>query len=460
MRIVSVFDRLYIAAMLPIAAFVIYLNWHAWHNVSGLVNYEHFRDIITAGFNHERLITFPIWGYGWLMLLTTDKLGLMLIQTAVALATLAYFIRVLEQERLFSVYVIRAFKMGMVFSIPWYAAHALRWPYSFTISLLPVSIVLLYKAFTHRSAVWQPLIVSALLFGMVLNFRSDYWLTPVGMALLLMAFCRTKRSCIMAIAWFGIVYACLVPWAFYAKKACGHYVITSTNSGHVVFIGLGNDPKNRWGIAPEDADPVMNNLVNTHFNTTKHSTLDYEADQLLQKTFLSYIRSYPWDYAKKCAIAFKTLVTDGFYPGEFFRTAEGEVAGFKEQRLRALFINIIRNPRMIITSPMDSLRILVSGFSQRMGMVLVFVSYCMAPFTVWYAVRRRSLFMLLLLSVIAYQTMINTFCYQMVCYTSNLYPFYLLHAIYGSALAYGLLSGLLTKMLRRLFMYRRAHVSH
>lgn len=455
MRITQIVDRLYIAVMVPIAAFVIYFNWHALHNVSGLVNYEHFRDIIKAGFNHESLITFPIWGYGFLMLITTDKLWLMIIQTSVALAALIYFVQLLEQDRIFSQHVIRAFKISMMFSLPWYAAHALRWPYSFTMSLVPVSVVLLYKAFSEQKASWYKLISSAVLFGIVLNFRSDYWLAPLGLALLLVLFFRTKRSFIQACVWTGVIYGCLLPWAFYAKKACGHYVITSTNAGHVTFIGLGNDPQNRWGIAPEDADPVMNNLVNEHFKTTHHSTLDYEADQFLKKTFLTYITAYPWDYAKKCVHAFKLLITDGFYPGEFFRVENGEVSGFKEQRLRELFINIVRSPVLLITHPVESLRIIVSGVSQRMGMILVFISYLLMPLTVWYAVRRRSLFMCLMLAVIVYQTMINTLCYQMVCYTSNLYIFYLLHAVFGTSLAYALVINWYYKLLRW-FPFNRA----
>ena len=47
----------------------------------------------------------------------------------------------------------------------------------------------------------------------------------------------------------------------FTNMQIGKPIPTSTNSGHVLFIGLGQLPGNKWGITPHDKDPVKTSLL-------------------------------------------------------------------------------------------------------------------------------------------------------------------------------------------------------
>ncbi len=427
-------DRWYLGCMIVIAFLMIYLNWHA-QNMAGLLSgYQHYKAIILAGFEYHTLITFPMWGYGWLMLLTESKFVLLSIQMSLALGALYLFIRFLEQEQLFSVITIRIFKVCMMLSLPWYAFHALRWPYSIATSLFLISFMLLYKAVIRTQKSWVKLLLSAVCFGLLLNFRSDYILMPLGFAVLIVLFLRTQKSLLQMFVWLVVLYGCLIPWAVYTKKACGHYLFTSTNSGHVLFAGLGNDPSNTWGIAGHDGDPLMHALVDKHFNQHNHSTLDYEADQFLKTTFFSYIQARPWDYAKKCFYVFRQLITSGFYPGEFLAGQGYDAFLLSHQRMRNVVIWIAQNPSFIIEHFYFSMRVLIQTLSWLFGVLVLFVSYFVLPFTLYSAYKKRSLIMGLVLASIMYQTLLNMCCFHMSAYLGNVNVLYVCNLLYAVSL--------------------------
>lgn len=441
------FDRNYIFCMVPIAACIIYLNWWA-QGMSGLLSaYQYYKAIIQNSFVADQLITFPMWGYGWLMLLTESKLGLLSIQMTMALGVLYWFIQFLEQEKLFSLSLMRALKICMVFGIPWYAFHALRWPYSIAASLFLVSFALLYKAVMHTERSWLHLISSAVCFGVLLHFRSDYWLMPIGFAFLIVIFLKTKRAAFQIGVWFISIYMCLIPWTLYTRKACGHYLLTSTNSGHVLFIGLGNNPHNRWGIEGQDGDPLMHRLVDEHFNKTKASTLDYQADQFLKATFFSYVRAYPLEYVKKSLCVFYQVITGGFYAGEFLIDEHGNTPLLEHTRLRYILVHMLKHPSVIVTHPLDSVRIVLTVLSSAMGIIMLFIAYLLMPVTAWFIVmRKQSLCMFLMFAALFYQTLINCLCFHMSGYMGNLYMLYLLQALYGISLVYGYLENAYKRM--------------
>lgn len=434
--VVRFIDRMYIALMMPLSAIIFFFNWDAKHNTGLLEGYRHFARIIKSGFVGDNLITFPMWGYGWVMLITQSKLGLICLQLAVALYALYYFIKLLEQERLFEPCVIRILKIIMVISVPWYAFHTVRWPNSFAASFFLLALTLFYKGLTDQRKSWFYILGSALCFGIVLNFRSDYCLMPLGLAFLSIVFFKTRHACTRAVVWLIMLYSCLIPWALYTKKACGHYLLTSTNGGHVAFIGLGHDPHNRWGITVNDGDSLMHDLVDEHFKTSVHSTLDYEADQFLKRTFFSYISTYPWDYFKKCFYNAFLVMTQGFFPGEFFLDEQGNTAFVKEARIRQSVFEVLKKPSLCISHPLVVFKIFLTACSYSVSRVLLFLSYLMLPVTVLIAYKRRSFIMLLMIVAIIYQTVLSTLLQNMPSYTSNLYVFFLLNTIYGASLIY------------------------
>lgn len=84
----------------------------------------------------------------------------------------------------------------------------------------------------------------------------------------------------------------------HTHKFTGKYIPTSTNGGHVLYIGLGQLPNNVWGITPDDNDPKMVSLVNNKLGT--RNTLDAKADSLLKLEFRTEIFAHPNSYIQKC----------------------------------------------------------------------------------------------------------------------------------------------------------------
>src|SRR3989338_7726112 len=122
------FDRYYILCMLPVATLILYYNFYAQSMSGLLVSYQAFADVIRAGFDTSATsyypLTFPLWGYGFLMALTkSNHLALLLIQLALAFFSVWYFIRTLEKYELLPTVYVRLFKFFILISIPWYAFH-------------------------------------------------------------------------------------------------------------------------------------------------------------------------------------------------------------------------------------------------------------------------------------------------------------------------------------------------
>ncbi len=87
--IIQSFDRFYYLLMVAIAPAIIWLNFHG-QGMQGIIgNYLDFKRIILSGFNPAAgiyaLPTFPMWGYGWLFLVTENKTMILVFQNALAI---------------------------------------------------------------------------------------------------------------------------------------------------------------------------------------------------------------------------------------------------------------------------------------------------------------------------------------------------------------------------------------
>src|SRR2546427_801748 len=129
--------------MLSIVPAVVFLNRDALNMQGVYPDYVCFRDAILAGLNPTadqcQSPTFPMWGYGWLLLLTRDQVVLLVLQNVLAVAAAWVFLRTLELQDVLVGRALRVVKLALVLSVPWYALHSVRWPYSEAVSMLLVS---------------------------------------------------------------------------------------------------------------------------------------------------------------------------------------------------------------------------------------------------------------------------------------------------------------------------------
>lgn len=435
-RAVQAISRHYLVFMLPMSLLVLFLNYHA-QGMQGVVpNYEDFKRIILAGFDPKAGIygtpTFPMWGYGWLLLLTESKTALLLLQHGLALWAVWIFVRFLEARPGMPQGAVTLLKGLLVGSLPWYAFHSLRWPYSVAISLFLVSCVLLVEAMSAEGGRPARVATSGILFGLALNFRSDYLWMPILFGAIVVAWGGWRGRVLKHVAlWLAAAYLLLVPWALYARRATGQYLLASTNAGHVLFIGLGNLPGNKWGIVPEDGDPVMTALIQERFGARRSSLL-YDTDRFLRGEFLRRVLEDPREYLRKVMYAFESMVRGGVYGGEFFERPECRPMCFiKYLRMRE---RLLSNPTAFLAANgLAGGRVALQSFSSFMGRWVVFLAFVLLPAVAALGWKQRNLLLLLVSGGIAYQAALNSLAFNMASYSANMYFFYLISLSVGVA---------------------------
>lgn len=418
--------------MTLVMAFTIWLNWNGHGMESFLLkDYLLYKDSIHSGFVEGHSNTFPMWGYGWVMAISTNKLFLLAFQGVLALSSVFLLVSTLSKYKLLSTQMLGYFKVILVLFIPFFAAHSLRWANSFNVSLFILAFSGLLIALKEND--WKYFVLSGLSFGLALNFRSEFYLMPVGYFLITVFFTRDRQKTIQMIVWTLCIYLTLIPWSVYTKNVTGHALITSTNAGHVCFIGLGNNTNNKWGIEEYDYDSVMANLLHREFGP-EATSLEYKSDTFLKKEFVRRVTSDPKEYLIKCFWSAKLFITQGFYPGEFIYTK-----GMIKQLLGIPYNLSEDQQRLVLDSRKykgaDRLfRILVQFYSLFLGKILVLISTLLLPIVAFHAIRKKDLFKLLIVAGICYQITINVLCYQMRGYTSNMILFLLMNMLIGLAL--------------------------
>ena len=429
-RILALFDRFWPFVALAVFPLVVFLNYDAL-GMQGIVpNYVCLKETIASGFDPTppgapecTTPTFPMWGYAWLLFVTDSKLVLLVVQNLAAIAAVWFFVRTLEQEGVLGTAGSRVLKILVVLSLPWYAFNSLRWPYSIAVALVLVALALLIRGVERKDKIW-PFAAAGIAFGLTLNFRSDYIAVPVFVALGLVALSRVplRRRLVWAGAWIGATYLLLVPWAVYTQHVTGDPLLTSTNSGHVLFISLGNLPDNTWGITPVDGDPRMVREVQDKFG--QEQTLTHRSDEFLRRRFFELVAADPVEYARKDLHNLLTVPGDGVYSGEFFEEKECQPDcvdryGFADLRLDPAAVEQVLTADDLGTDEYARYSAsLVSGVQARAVPLLALL---VLPFYLVAAIRRRALPHLLIGGIFAFQVALNTFAFTMPAYLANAY---------------------------------------
>jgi hypothetical protein len=426
--------RYYIPLMALMATVVLFCNFHG-QGMSGLLHhYLDFKKIILSGFDVDRFPeatpTFPMWGYGWVFLLTESKIVILILQNILSIFSVWFCFRLIEENNYLPSGVMTLAKLLMVVAVPWYAFHSLLWPYSITNNLIILALVLFVKAISSEKKTTYPLLISGLLFGLALNFRSDYYLFPIGLIFVIGISVGFKIQFLQKSAlWLGLIYLSLIPWGIYAKNATGHFLITSTNSGAVLFIGLGSLPGNKWGITPVDGDPKMQRAIESHFGE-KRSYVSYEADQFLKTAFFKKVSEDPAHFAKKAAHNLRKTILGGTYQGEFYESPDCYPKCHMEYREKsdAIRSKLTHYFNLDIRSQLTIPTYIYSGTFSRF---LTLFSYLAFPFTLIYAFKNRNILLIAFLCPIAYQTALNMAGNYLTTYTTNILFFLLINLCLG-----------------------------
>lgn len=415
-RIFTWIDRACLPLIGVLSVTMAMLNYYAVHNFHTIEKHLVFRERILRGFATTDVVpsypippTFPMWGYGWVLLLTTSKPLLIVLQIAVALCSVWLLMRALESTGLLERWSMALLRVLVIGCLPWYAYNSIDWSQSLATSCLVASVALLIRAPADARLRWRRLAGSAIYFGLNLNFASDLYLLPLFLAAAYVWYAGPSRAtAAQALAWLTVLGVTLVPWMIYSWRAVGVPLMKSTNQGHVLLIGLSQDPQHRFGTTYSDDDPLMYHLIEEKlgraFASKFYASCSYEADVVLRSAFVGMIASQPRDYLEIAVWKMGRMLSGdiGTYAGEF---DEGANVGAFGVGMRV--------------------RTRLRRYSQRMGHLLQLGATCFAPVALWAAIRRRQRAWALLLAPIAYQYVSCSIAVLQPQYISNVILFQL-----------------------------------
>jgi len=209
----------------------ILFTWLNWENetMDGILPYyEDYANYFASGFDatynfKKGAETFPMWGYGGVLLLTKNKFVIILFQQVLAIYTI-YKTQQLLKELFIPESTMRWLRLFILLGFSWFIFHTAIWPYSIASNLLILSLLFLSKGYYTDKL--KHYILSAVLFGIMLNFRSDYlyYFFALSLLLLIHHIFVKKKNYLYSLSWAGLVLLMLFPWSIYTHQKTGHYL--------------------------------------------------------------------------------------------------------------------------------------------------------------------------------------------------------------------------------------------
>ena len=416
----------------PNVSLDLYFN-HRYINVAESIN-NLFKIAPKEGIND--ISTFPIWGYGiihWIF--NSSKLNILIFQQVLNFFSIYLLDKVIRKNHQKSLFIWR---MLVLVGFPYFLFHTQLWPKSISSSLLILAFIHLINYFTDRKKI--QLIFSGLLFGLLCNFRSDYiyFILFIPIFLVFWEIIEKKKPTIFSFSTSIIPFLTLlllIPWGLFSYLKTNHFLIASTNSGHTLFIGLGQLPDNEWGITPRDDDPKMDEILNDKFKHKNFSSTEYYEDQYLKKVFFKLIKDFPVEWLKKCSNNIKLIFLDPFYVGNVGDFQKNGISNIHE--IRALEDSVYRldfkNIYQITKntnwgfSLKEMSQLFVTILTKAIGIIIFLLTilngiYILFYKTKWYF-KSPTYFILSLL--IVYQITLSIFVFHMPVYNTSIYLIYL-----------------------------------
>ncbi len=261
------------------------------------------------GYNCEELgggtLFYPMWGYNFLVgVLGLQDYLVLIAQFLLCLFSISIFYKMFDLTPRY---------WHILLFLPFIALMSVKWPDAVVGSLLIFYAYYFIRYLDSRS--WKDILISGIVFGVLANFRSEYFFLPLFLILLVVLprFKNRRKTLVSAcLAVFAIQLIFLLPWAIRYYNHNGEFKFVSTNGGAVFYISLGQAPDNPWGIVPLDK---------TAYDIAEREKFDNpyspKADAYFRSKAKENIAEYPWAYTKKVARNIAKAFTGGVYTGEY-----------------------------------------------------------------------------------------------------------------------------------------------
>jgi hypothetical protein len=406
----------------------------AWLNaknetMSGiLAYYQDFANLFASGFDYTTPFkmsnpTFPMWGYGLIMLIFKSKFIIVVLQ----LLTMMFVTWKWDNHLATGGKKTLVFRGLVLLGISYIIFHTPLWPYSFSASFIALSLLYLLKS--NLVCTWKNILMSSALMGLALNFRSDYLYFAFLLIVVLIILRIFKKS---ELSYNAItIYGCtiilfLLPWMLHTNQINGHYSMSSTNSGHVLYLGLGQQPGNPWGITVDDADPKMRKILKEQLGY--ENSLSYQADVLLKKEWLNSIKSNPVAFVKKCGFSFYYMMIRPFSNGEFERrfTQDSKEIELLKTSIKTDVLTFNISSLAANTINGKYMAFLLSMF---LNLINIIIFICIILFMMYGISKLKYQFLndvnrTVIFSIIGYQLLIQTIALYNPNYHTNIYIYY------------------------------------
>ena len=381
--------------------------------------------------------TFPLWGYGLIhWIFGSSKLLILIFQQ------LLNFYTIYLVDKFLKINYTKCqifFRRLVLLALPYFFFHTQLWPKSISSSLLIIGIIQLFEYFNSKNKF--QLVISSLIFGIVCNFRSDYFyfIITFPLVIILWELLKHKRVTTFSIS-FVIVpllsLILLVPWGLYTYSKTKKYHFTTTNTGHSLFIGLGQLPNNKWGITPRDDDMLMDKYLSSEFGAKNFLSTNHEENKFLKKRFFNLIKENPVEWIKKCSYTFCLIFMDPFYVGNVGNFQLNGMSNINEIRMLEKsvyefdfknFSNLIINTSWKFSTK-EICALIITILAKIIGLVIYFVTIFMAFYLLFFDKRwfMSSAINTILSFTILYQLLIQVFVFHMPVYNTSIYLIYLI----------------------------------
>ena len=391
--------------------------------------YGSFLKTLDSGVFSNPKTTFPMWGYGFIHLLGKNILLVLIIQQLITFFTLIYLDIFINKFSLIN--RIFFFRFCILLSTPWFFYHTQMWPKSISSNLFLIGVILMFEYYHTLKS--NRLLLSSIAFGFLHNFRSDYFYLSI--VLVVITFFISKKKSFKTFLFPLIQYIMLIPWMVFTFHQTGKILPTSSNTGHVFFIGLGQLPNNVWDITPVDEDPTKNYILSQQFGSNFNSC-NYEEGEFLKSKFIEYVSNEPFEWIKKCFYSFRLLILDPFYVGNVGNFQQNKISNIEQIRALENYIYkfdfkegvlLIKDTQWAFSAK-EAFQILVTVFTKILGVFLFLTFLILLVFTFYKFGLKifNNPIDFILLIIILYQIAISIFAFHMPVYNNSIFIFYLL----------------------------------
>jgi hypothetical protein len=257
------------------------------------------------------VVTWPAWGYAWVIAWIPKLQWIIVLQACLGALVLVALARRLRPSMPKQATFIAAL---CVIAVPWHDMQVTLYPSGFAGSLLLLALLSLDTALSRND--FKIAVLAGVLMGLAQNFRTEFVLLPAftGICAVTLKRWRFIEVSSMKPMWVFILVAIFLqlPWAIFYHSETGRYSFTESNFGHVMYVSLGSDSGNPWGLAGND-EGAMQAVRNEGYS---FSSLSEQGNQVLRSLAWSQVKLHPFGLLKRTFQQLLNTVVAPFSWGE------------------------------------------------------------------------------------------------------------------------------------------------